>query len=76
MVSLCSIHTKPISNDLAEVLRVGIKLFRLGLYDDALECFEFVSALYQQSEESEIAQSSQTSTIAYNYFVMGSAWSR
>ena len=62
---------KPIPQCVVEIQQFAIKLFRLGLYDDVLECFEYVSSLYQESGESEQAHPEYTSTIAYNYFLMG-----
>ena len=46
----------------------AINLFRSGLYDDALECFDYVLALSQQSQN---RLTGNAADVGINYFIMG-----
>ena len=55
-----------------EIQKFGISLFRMSLYDDALECFEKVAERFQQADASESDHSCEDWRIAYNYYLIGS----
>ena len=61
----------------------GLELYRLGLYDDALECFENLLALYQKKQVTAAGNDSvlipfsteHLKTVAYVYYLIGKCFS-
>ena len=50
------------------IQQFALKLFQFGLYDDAVECFDYVLALHQQKQGESTGHAA---TVASNYFLMG-----